>query len=138
MTEMKVMLTVTGSDGEKKKTEVGLAYCYATEISYRDMSGEDITDFMQESAGAIGAKPPRMPDAGKSIYAILAAAIAYAKAKGEEPVITDHDLMFNATPQELGAALGTVIGLRAQFYHIPGGEPEDKPESKKGKKKKNA
>ena len=36
-------------------------------------------------------------------------------------------MMYDATSEEIGMALGTIIGLRAEFYHIPSDEPEDKP-----------
>ena len=34
--------------------------------------------------------------------------------------------MNEATPLEIGTALATFITLRAEFYHLPTGEPEDK------------
>lgn len=120
--------------------EVGLAYCYATEIDFKDLSDGDITDFVQESVESI--QQQRMPDVKKTLYLIIAAHRAYTQAKGiAEQAIKDIDLMTAATPDEVGTALGTIISLRAEFYHVPSGEPEDKPESdgEKGKgKQKNA
>ena len=120
--------------------EVGLTYCYATEIAFKDLSDGDITDFMQEAVESI--QQQRMPDVKKSLYLIIAAHMAYTQAKGiSEPAVKDSDLMTAATPDEVGTALGTIIALRTEFYHVPSGEPEDKPEpdGKKGKgKRKNA
>lgn len=113
--------------------EVTLAYTYRTEIAYRDISGEDINDFMTEAQAALNSTPQRMPDIKKSVMVILAASLAYTTAKGAEPELIDTDLMDAATPEELGKALGTVITLRIQFYTLPAGEPEDKP--KKGGKR---
>lgn len=139
MKQKTITLTTVTPDGNETQVEVGLAYCFATEIAYRDLSGEDLTDFMQEAAVAINSDTPRMPDIKKSIYAILAAVMAYSQATGKEAAVKDTDLMNHATPQELGMALGTVIGLRAEFYHVPAGEPEDKPaKGKGGKNRKNA
>ena len=117
---------------------VTLAYCYATEISYKLLSDEDINAFMQEVHECMNAEPQRMPDIKKTMFLILAATSAYYESKGEELPIDDKTLMYETTPEELGTALGVVLGLRGQFYAIPTGEPEDKPDGKAAKKRKNA
>ena len=116
---------------------VTLGYCYATEIAYKDLSGEDVTAILQEAVNSINAQPPHMPDAKRSIYLVLAAVMAYYQSKDEDAPIKDTDLMNDATPLELGTALGTIINLWAKFYNIPKGEPEEKPVKGKGKKAKN-
>ena len=116
---------------------VTLGYCYATEIAYKDLLGEDIPSIIQETIAAVNAQPAQMPDAKRSIYLVLAAIIAYYESKGEDAPIKDTDLMNDTTPIELGKALGTIINLWAKFYNIPKGEPEDKPKKGKGKKTKN-
>ena len=118
---------------------VTLSYCYATEIAYKDLSGEDITAIILETAACVNAQPPRMPDAKRSIYLVLAAVMAYYQSKDEDAPapIKDTDLMNDATPLELGTAIGAIITMRSQFYNIPNGEPEDKPAKGKGKKGKN-
>jgi len=114
---------------------VTLGYCYATEIIYKDLSDEDIANIIQETIGCINAQPARMPDTKHSIYLVLAAVMAYYQSKDEEAPIKDTDLMNEATPLELGTALGTIINLWAKFYGIPKGEPADKPQKGKGKGK---
>ena len=114
-----------------------IGYCYATEIAYKDLSGEDIADIIQETIACVNAQPARMPDAKRSIYLVLAAVMAYYQSKDEDAPIRDTDLMNDTTPLELGTALGAIINLWAQFYRIPAGEPEDKPQKGKGKKEKN-
>lgn len=114
-----------------------LGYCYATEIAYKDLSGENITDIIQDTVTGINATPSRMPDAKRSIYLVLAAVMAYYQSKGEDAPIKDTDLMNDTTPLELGTALGTIINLWAKFYNIPKGEPEEKPKKGKVKKAKN-
>jgi len=116
---------------------VTLGYCYATEIAYKNMSGEEIADIIKETFAAVNAKPARMPDTERSIYLVLSAIMAYYESKGEEAPVESADLMNDTTPLELGTALGTVINLWAKFYNIPKGEPEDKPAKGKGKKAKN-
>ena len=114
---------------------VTLGYCYATEIAYKDLSGEDIADIIQETIAAVNAQPARMPDAKRSIHLVMAAVIAYYQSKDEDAPIKGTDLMNDTTPLELGKALGTIINLWAQFYNIPKGEPEEKPAKERGKAK---
>ena len=116
---------------------VTLAYCYATEISYKLLSDEDINVFMQEVYECMNDDIQRMPDIRKTIFLILAATSAYYESRGEELPIDDKTLMYETKPEEMGTALGVVLGLRGQFYAVPSGEPEDKPNGK-AKKRKNA
>lgn len=118
--------------------DVTLAYCYGTEISYKILSDEDINDFVQEVVAALNAEPQRMPDIKKSVLLIVAAAMAYAESQGEKCPIADKDLMYNATPDELGTALGTVIALRMEFYHVPTDEAEAAKKEQKEDDPKNA
>ena len=117
---------IDGTEETEQRT-VTLGYCYATEIAYKKLSGEDITGIIQETIEAINAKPLRMPDTEHSIYLVLAAVMAYYQSKDEDAPIKDTDLMNETTPLELGIALGTIITLWTKFYNIPKGEPEDKP-----------
>ena len=104
--------------------QVMLAYCYATEISYKILSDEDIIDFGQEIVEKI--QHEQMPDIRRTIYLIIASLQSYYESKGEQCPITDKELMYECTPNEIGMALGIIIGLRTNFYHIPSDEPEDK------------
>ena len=113
--------------------QVTLAYCYATEISYKILSDEDIISFSQEIVEKI--QHEQMPDIKKTIFLILASMQSYCESKGEQCPITDKELMYECTPQEIGKALGTVIALRSEFYHVPSDEPKDKPAD--GKEEKN-
>jgi hypothetical protein len=103
--------------------EITLAYCYATEISYKILSDEDINEFCIDISEHI--KQNKMPDIRKTIFLVLAAMNAYYEYKGEKPPISDKDLMNEAAPQDIGLALGTLISLRSEFYHVPSGEPSD-------------
>ena len=109
--------------------QVMIAYCYATEISYKILSDEDIINFGQEIAEKI--QHEQMPDIKKTIFLILASMQSYYESKGEQCPITDKELMYECTPQEIGNALGTLLGLRVEFYHVPAGEPEEKEQKEK-------
>lgn len=100
--------------------DVTLAYCYATEISFKLLADEEIHDFLREATTKVQSQ--QMPDIRKAIFLILAAASAYYESKGEELPIADKDLMNDCGPDEFGTALGTVIRLYMEFYHLPGSE----------------
>ena len=104
--------------------QVTLAYCYATEIAYKDLSDENIADYIKEAVACIQEETD--PDVKHTIYAILACMLAYYQSQGKEAPLTDTDLMNDAKPAELGTAIFTIIGLRMEFYHVPKGEPADK------------
>ena len=125
---IKQNVTFTCRIDDTDKTEqrtVTMGYCYATEIAYKDMSGEDISDFMIEAIPQI--QDQKMPSAKKVTHLIAASMMSYYESKDEKMPIEVKDIMYQATASEIGNALGVVIGLRAEFYHIPSGEPEDKP-----------
>ena len=103
--------------------QVTLAYCYATEIAYKDLSDENIADYIKEAVACIQAETD--PDVKHTIYAILACMLAYYQSRGEEAPLTDTDLMNDAKPAELGTAIFTIIGMRMDFYHVPKDEPAD-------------
>ena len=104
--------------------QVTLAYCYATEIAYKDLSDEDMFDYAQHAVEAIQAQ--RDPDIKKTILAIIACMMAYYEDADKAPV-KDSDIMKEATPVELGTAMLTILSMRNDFYHVPSGEPEEKP-----------
>ena len=101
--------------------QVTLAYCYATEIAYKDLSDENIADYIKEAVACIQEETD--PDVKHTIYAILACMLAYYQSRGEEAPLTDTDLMNDAKPAELGTAIFTIIGMRMDFYHVPKDEP---------------
>lgn len=104
-----------------------MAYCYATEIAYKAMTDEDIHDFFQETVKCINEK--KDPDSKRVIFAILASVNSYYESLTDinerKSPITDHDLMYNLTPKEMGVSLGTILILRSEFYQLPKGEEGD-------------
>ena len=113
--------------------QVMLAYCYATEIAFKNMCNEDMFDYVQHAVESI--KQERDPDAEKTIYAILACMMAYYEDADKAPV-KDSEIMKDATPVEIGTAMLAILNMRSEFYHVPKDEPEDKP--KEGESQKNA
>lgn len=121
-------ITIQGKD-------VTLGYCNATEIGYKLLSDEDVADFVAHVIECFENK--KEPDKQKTIYLIIAALKAYSEWKDVPAGITDRDLLYEANPIETGTALGTILNLRSEFYHVPTGEPVDdnddnQPEEKNG------
>ncbi len=114
--------------------QVTLAYCYATEIAYKDLADEDMFDYAKHALDSIHAQ--RDPDIKNTILAIIACMMAYYEDADKMPV-KDSDIMKEATPVEIGTAMLTILSMRNEFYHVPSGEPEEKPE-KGARKRKNA
>lgn len=102
---------------------VTLAYCYATEIAYKDLSDENIADYFKEAIACIQKEID--PDVKHTIYAIIACMLAHYQSRGEDAPLKDTDIMNDAKPAEIGAAIFTILGLRMDFYHVPKDEPQD-------------
>ena len=102
-----------------------MAYCYATEIAYKDLANEDMLDYAKHAIDSIQAQ--RDPDIKRTILAIIASMMAYYEDADKAPV-KDSDIMKEATPVELGTAMLTILSMRNDFYHVPKGEPKEKPE----------
>jgi hypothetical protein len=114
--------------------QVNIGYCYATEIAYKDLADENITDYIKEAIDCI--QQQRDPDPKKTILAIIACMMAYYNSRDEEAPLKSEDLMNEAKPAEIGMAIITIVNMRAEFYRVPKGEPEDTtPSGKKGKGK---
>ena len=106
--------------------QVTLAYCFGTEISYKLLAEQECTDFVREVLAGLAQETPKMPDTRKSIYLIMSAMTAYYESNGEKNPIEDKELIFHATPDDIGLAVGTIARMYIDFYKIPIGEPEDK------------
>ena len=121
--------------------DITLGYCFATEINYTNLTdGDNAPRYIAESATKLDALKKGgtdIPDVKKAIYLILSAALAYYTSKDEEMPLVDKDLMFAENPTEIWTALGTVILLYGQFYHLIPAEAEKIKKSQKGSKGKN-
>lgn len=110
-----------------------MAYCFATEIAYKELSGEEMLDYAEYAVECLQSK--RDIDNKRTILAIIACMMAYYP--DEELPLKDSDIIKEATPIDKALAILTMLEMRAKFYEIPKGEPKDK-EPKRGKKRKNA
>ena len=114
--------------------QVTLAYCYATEIAYKDLTNEDIIKYIRYAIECIQSKED--PDIKQSVFAIVACMIAYSQSKNEEETpVTEKELMLHMSPLELGKAVLAIISMRLEFYKVPDQELGEKKTEKKGKGK---
>ena len=118
--------------------QVTLGYCFATEIGFKTLADKDLTQFIREVAVGFAAEPKVEPDKETVIRAIVASVVSYYESKGEEPAITDRDLMYEATVVELSTALGYIIQMFSEFYNIAGLVEDCKTDKKPERKQKNA
>lgn len=116
---------------KKEKTIVGktvmLAYCYATEINFLEQTGTNFTDFVASHATGKSVSPKLMTSA------VMAAVKAWSDYSGDTPSITEKDLIYEATAEEVQHAFLTVIDLFTLFYNLPIEKDENKKEKGKGK-----
>ena len=102
--------------------EVGLAYCYATEIAFTKYTGVSIHQLDAENPEHI-------------LYVIISAIVAYCQANGTEIGVKDEDIIYGASPKEITNALKVIFSLRNEWYEIPAEDitSEEKEESQEKK-----
>ena len=118
---------------------ITIAYNFATELAYKNLADEDISEYFKAAYAAITSDPPRDPDTDKSIRLVFASEMSYYDSLTENNdryPVSIRNLMYDTQPDELTKAVLTIVGMRNEFYKIPVGEPKDpksKPVRKKGK-----
>ena len=108
--------------------QVQIAYCFGMDILFHGFTGMDFATYLTQTAAQKTTTPKDI------LYAILAAAMAHAEMTNTEAGITDKDILFNSTPQEINAAFKEVVSLFMEWYKLPAGEQaETKQEGNAGK-----
>lgn len=92
--------------------EVGVKYCFATEIGFRDLSGESIDKFDATNPSHVTAL-------------IMAAIVAYYQSRSEDSPIDTEKIMYEAKPKELIEVMTAIFNLRNTWYS---GDEEGKEE----------
>lgn len=103
--------------------QVCIAYCFATEIAYKALTGNNIEE-------ADVTNPEQV------VYLILAAISAYYQEQEQDAPVTDKDIIYRAKPKELIEALTAVLAMRADWYESPKGETTEEDEPKDESKRK--
>lgn len=107
--------------------EVGIAYCYATEITFKKYTGISIDDLIKSLSDG------KTPDEESILYLILSVIIPFYSSKGENSPVTDEDLMYRTDPKEFTYALVAVMQLRNEWYKVPADEPKEESDGEKPK-----
>lgn len=121
--------------------QVTLAYCYATEIAYKEIADEDMIDYIHHAIESVQSQ--KDPDVKRTIIAIHSCIFAFADANtpdGQDVVtpVTLKQMMKEMTPAEMGIALFAILDLREQFYKVPKEDAEEIKKETREEDQKNA
>ena len=107
--------------------EVGVKYCFATEIGFRDLTGSAVENF-------------DMTNPSQSAALIMAAIISYYQSRNEDAPVEISSIIYECKPKEIIDALNTVFAMRAAWYTGDDGMKEESnlTEEEKGEQAKNA
>ena len=123
-----VQFTKTDKQGKESQVKVMLGYCFATEILFNEMAGEEVGTFVKEAISQIS--EGKMPDRKKSMILIQAAMEAYYESVGKKAPITEKDLKDSHHSDEFGTAIGTLLGMYIKMNTSPAGESDKKKDAK--------
>lgn len=103
--------------------EVEMIYCAAAETGFEDISGKSVDIFVPDVDRDEKGKVIKVyqPAATKGDYLKLgfAAIVAAYARKVQDPPITDGEIIYEATPEEIMQLITAVVSLRNQWYHVP-------------------
>lgn len=119
-----VNFTKTDKQGKESQVKVMLGYCFATEILFNEMAGEEVGTFVKEAISQIS--EGKMPDRKKSMILIQAAMEAYYESVGKKAPFTEKDLKDSHHSDEFGTAIGTILGMYIKMNTSPAGENAEK------------
>ena len=119
-----VQFTKTDKQGKESQVKVMLGYCFATEILFNEMAGEEVGTFVKEAISQIS--EGKMPDRKKSMILIQAAMEAYYESVGKKAPISEKDLKDSHHSDEFGTAIGTILGMYIKMNTSPAGESNEK------------
>lgn len=103
--------------------EVEMIYCAAAETGFEYISGKSVDIFVPDVDRDENGKVVKVhqPAATKGDYlklGIAAIVAAYAR-KEQDPPITDVEIIYESTPEDIMKLVTTVVSLRNQWYHVP-------------------
>ena len=119
-----VQFTKTDKQGKESQVKVMLGYCFATEILFNEMAGEEVGTFVKEAISQIS--EGKMPDRKKSMILIQAAMEAYYESVGKKAPISEKDLKDSHHSDEFGTAIGTILGMYIKMNTSPAGDSNEK------------
>ena len=107
--------------------EVEMLYCAATETGYEQLvsgTGKDINVFLptvleRDADGKPTKVEPPVAQTDDYLKLALAAIIAAAARKKQDPPVSADEVMYDASSQEVTNMITAIIELRTQWYIVP-------------------
>ena len=122
--------------------DVNIMYCAATETGYEIVAGKSSQVFLptvleRDENGKITKAEPPSATLDDYIKLALAGIIAAYASEDKEPPVTDKDILYNATSEEITNLVGTIGKLRVAWYNVPDVVKPDKQQEEGGEQPKN-
>lgn len=124
--------------------DVNIMYCAATETGYEIVAGKSSQVFLptvleRDENGKITKAEPPSATLDDYIKLALAGIIAAYASEDKEPPVTDKDILYKATSEEITNLVGTIGKLRAAWYNVPEvvAAEQQQPTTDKGEQQKN-
>lgn len=97
--------------------EVKMRYCAAAETGYEQLSGHSSARFIPQKKD--GEVVPAEATTIDFIYLAVASIVAAYAASQEESPITAEQILYEASPFEVGELIKAVSELRSKWYNVP-------------------
>lgn len=122
--------------------DVNIMYCAATETGYEIVAGKSSQVFLptvleRDENGKITKAEPPSATLDDYIKLALAGIIAAYASEDKEPPVTDKDILYKATSEEITNLVGTIGKLRVAWYNVPDVVKPDKQQEEGGEQPKN-
>ena len=95
-----------------------MRYCAAAETGYEELSGKPSTRFIPTRDADGNVVPPEATTIDY-IYLAVSAIVAAYLARGEETPVTVNQILYDASPDEIGKLIKSVGEVRAEWYELP-------------------
>ena len=122
--------------------DVNIMYCAATETGYEIVAGKSSQVFLptileRDENGKVTKAEPPAATLDDYIKLALAGIIAAYASEDKEPPVTDKDILYKATSEEITNLVGTIGKLRVAWYNVPDVINTDKQQEEGGEQPKN-
>jgi hypothetical protein len=122
--------------------KVKIMYCAATETGYETVAGKSSQVFLptvleRDENGNVTKSEPPAATLDDYIKLALAGIIAAYASEDKEPPVTDKDILYKATSEEITNLVGTIGKLRVAWYNVPDVVKPDKQQEEGGEQPKN-
>jgi hypothetical protein len=122
--------------------DVNIMYCAATETGYEIVAGKSSQVFLptvleRDENGKVTKAEPPAATLDDYIKLALAGIIAAYASEDKEPPVTDKDILYKATSEEITNLVGTIGKLRVAWYNVPDVIKPDKQQEEGGEQPKN-